>query len=69
MDPAMVKVYWFQMKTRGARGNWLGAVEAAEHALRHMPEDPVTLSFASVAYAGSGNAGRAAELRGKLESL
>ena len=69
MDPAMGKLYWFQMKTRGARRNWLGAVEAAECALRHMPEDPVTLSFAAVAYAGSGNAGRAAELRGKLESL
>jgi serine/threonine-protein kinase len=69
MDPAMVKLYWIQMKTRAARGNWLGAVEAAESALRHMPEDPVTLSFASVAYAGSGNAGRAAELRGNLESL
>jgi hypothetical protein len=69
MDPAMVKLYWIQMKTRGARGNWLGAVEAAERALRHMPEDPVTLSFASVAYAGSGNAVRAAELREDLESL
>jgi tetratricopeptide (TPR) repeat protein len=69
MDPAMVKLYWFQMKTRGARGNWPGAVEAAERALRHMPEDPVTLGFAAAAYAGFGNAGRAAELRGKLESL
>ena len=69
MDPAMVKLYWWQMKTRGARKNWLGAVEAAETALRHMPEDPVTLGFAAAAYAGSGNAARAAELRGKLESL
>jgi len=69
MDPAMVKVYWFQMKTRGARGNWLGAVEAAECALRYMPEDAVTLGFAAAAYAGFGNTGRAAELRGKLESL
>ena len=69
MDPAMVKLYWFQMKTRGARENWPGAVEAAECALRHTPEDPVTLSFAAVAYAGFGNASRAAELRGKLESL
>jgi adenylate cyclase len=69
MDPAMVKLYWWQMKIRGARKNWLGAVEAAETALRHMPEDPVTLSFAAAAFAGSGNAGRAAELRGKLESL
>jgi TolB-like protein/Flp pilus assembly protein TadD len=69
MDPAMVKLYWIQMKTRGARGDWRGAVEAAERALRHMPEDPVTLSFASVAYAGSGKAVRAAELRGNLESL
>jgi TolB-like protein len=69
MDPAMVKLYWFQMKTRGARGNWPGAVEAAERALRHMPEDPVTLGFAAAAYAGFGNAGRAAEIRGKLEAL
>lgn len=69
MDPAMVKLYWWQMKTRGARGNWLGAVEAAKTALRHMPEDPVTLSFAAAAHAGFGNPDRAAELRGKLESL
>ena len=69
MDPAMVKLYVVQMKTRGTRGNWPGAVEAAERALRHMPEDPVTLGFAAAAYAGFGNAGRAAELRGKLESL
>ncbi len=69
MDPAMVKVYWLQMKTRAACGNWRGAVEAAECALRHMPEDPVTLGFAAAAYGGSGNVGRAAELRGKLESL
>jgi len=69
MDPAMVKLYWFQMKTRGARENWPGAVEAAERALRHMPEDPVTLSFAAAAYAGFGNADRATKLRGKLESL
>jgi tetratricopeptide (TPR) repeat protein len=69
MDPAMLKLYWFQMRTRGARGNWPGAVEAAECALRHMPEDPVTLGFAAAAYAGLGNARRAAELLGKLESL
>ena len=69
MDPAMVKLYWFQMKTRGARENWPGAIEAAERALRHTPEDPVTLSFAAAAYAGFGNASRARELRGKLESL
>ncbi len=69
MDPAMVKLYWFQMKTRGASGDWPGAVEAAECALRHMPEDPVTLAFSAAAYAGLGNAGRAGELRGKLESL
>lgn len=69
MDPAMVKVYWFQMKSRGARTNWPGAVDAAECALRHMPEDPLTLAFAAVAYAGLGNAGCTAELRGKLGFL
>jgi tetratricopeptide (TPR) repeat protein len=69
MDPAMVKLYLFQMRTRGARGNWHGAVEAAECALRHMPEDPVTLGYAAAAYAGFGDADRAAELRGRLESL
>jgi TolB-like protein/tetratricopeptide (TPR) repeat protein len=69
MDSAMVKLYWWQMKTRGARKNWLGAVEAAECALRHMPEDPVTLGFAAAAYAGFGNADRAAALQRKLESL
>ena len=69
MDPAMVKLYWWQMKIRGARGNWLGAVEAAECALRYMPEGLVTLGFAAAAYAGFGNAARAAELRGRLESL
>jgi serine/threonine-protein kinase len=69
MDPAMVKLYWIQMRTRGAHGNWPGAVEAAECALRHMPEDPVTLGYAAAAYAGLGNPGRGAELRRKLESL
>jgi len=69
MDPAMVKLYWFQVRSRGTRGNWRGAVEAAECALCHLPEDPVTLGYAAAAYAGLGNAGRAAELRGKLESL
>jgi adenylate cyclase len=69
MDPAMLKVYWFQIKSRCARTNWPGAVEAAECALRHNPEDSVTLGFAAAAYAGFGNAGRAAELRGKLEFL
>jgi hypothetical protein len=58
-----------QTKSRGSLGNWTGAVEAAECALRQMPEDPVTLSFAASAYAGSGNAARAAELRAKLEFL
>ena len=69
MDPAMLKLYWFQMKTRGACGNWPGAVQAAERALHHMPEDAVTLAFAAAAYAGLGHGRRAAELRAKLESL
>ena len=69
MDPAMVKVYWYQMKSRGVRKNWSGAADAAECALRHMPEDPLTLGFAAAAYAGLGNTARAAELRGKLEFL
>jgi len=37
MDPAIVKVYWYQMKSRTARKNWDGAGEAAECALKHMP--------------------------------
>ena len=69
MDPAMVKLYWFLIKTRAARGNWLGAVEAAECALRLMPEHPLTLAHAAAGYAGFGNASRAAELRGQLEAL
>jgi hypothetical protein len=69
IDPAMVKLCWIQTKSRGALGNWTGAVEAAECALRYMPEDPTTLGFAASAYAGAGNAARAAELRGKLEFL
>lgn len=69
MDPAMVKVYWYQLQSRGARENWPAAVEAAECALRQMPEDPLTLGFAAGVYAGFGNAARAAELRGKLEFL
>jgi serine/threonine-protein kinase len=69
MDPAMVKVYWFLAASRSCRKNSLGAVEAAECALRHMPEDPTTLSFAASVHARSGNAARAAELRGKLEFL
>jgi len=69
MDPEMVKLYWLQVKTRGACGNWVGAVEAAECALRHMPEHPLTLAHGAAAYAGFGNADRAAELRGMLEAL
>src|SRR5215469_3520141 len=69
MDPEMIKLYWLQVKIRGACGNWMGAVKAAECALRHMPEDLLTLAHAAAAYAGFGNAGRAAELRGKLEAL
>jgi len=68
-DPGLVKLYWFLGKSRGVRGNWPGAVEAAECAVRYLPEDPMTLGFAAGTYAGSGNAGRAAELRGKLEFL
>lgn len=68
-DPAMVKLYWFLSKSRGACGNWPGAVEAAECALRYLPEDPVTLGYAAWTYAGSGDANRAAELQGKLDFL
>jgi len=69
MDPAIVKVYWYQMKSRTARKNWDGAGEAAECALKHMPEDPVTLACAAASYAASGNIARAVELRSKLEFL
>ena len=69
MDPAMVKLYWWQMKTRAAQKNWVDAAEAAESALLRLPEDPMTLGFASACYAGFGNADRAAELRGKLQFL
>jgi hypothetical protein len=68
-DPAVVKLYWFLSKTRAIRGDKTGAVEAAERGLSYLPEDPMTLGFASAAYAICGNESRAAELRGKLEFL
>jgi serine/threonine-protein kinase len=68
-DPALVKIYWFLSYSRAMRGNWSGAVHAAESALRHFPEDPVTLGNAAGVHAWSGNAARAAELRSKLEFL
>jgi tetratricopeptide (TPR) repeat protein len=69
LEPALVKLFWFHGKTRGLRGNWQGAVEAAEAAMHHMPEDPFTLGYAAAIYDGSGNAARAAEMRGKLDFL
>ena len=68
-DPAVVKLYWFLSKTRAMRGDKPGAVEAAERGLGYLPEDPMTLGFASAAHAICGNESRAAELRGKLEFL
>jgi TolB-like protein len=68
-EPAMVKLYFYQMKSRGLLGNWRGAVEAAETAMRHVPEDAFTLGAAASTYARSGNAARAAELRGRLDFL
>ena len=68
-DPAFVKLYWFLAYSRAMRGNWSGAVDAAECALRHFPEDPVTLGNTAGVHAWSGNAARAAELRSKLEFL
>lgn len=68
-DPAVVKLYWFLSKTRALFGDKPGGVEAAERALSYLPEDPMTLGFASAAHAICGNESRAAELRGKLEFL
>jgi adenylate cyclase len=68
-DPAVVKLYWFLSKTRAIRGDKAGAVEAAERGLSYLPEDPMTLGFASAAYSICGHESRAAELRGKLEFL
>jgi serine/threonine-protein kinase len=68
-EPAMVKVYWFQVKFRSNRGNWPGAVEAAERAMQYLPEDPFTLATAAMTYSSAGNEARARELRGKLGFL
>lgn len=68
-DPAMVKLYWLLAHSRAMRGNWSGAADIVECALRHFPEDPATLSNAASIYAISGNGSRAAELRSKLEFL
>jgi serine/threonine-protein kinase len=68
-EPALVKLLWFHGKARALRGNWQGAVEAAEAAMRYMPEDPFTLGYAAAIYEGSGNVARAAEVRGKLDFL
>lgn len=68
-DPATVRLHWFRTRSRGAAGNWQGAVEAAECALQYMPEDPSTLGIAASAYTCAGYAPRGDELRGKLEFL
>jgi tetratricopeptide (TPR) repeat protein len=68
-DPALVKVHWFLAYSRAIRGNWSGAVDAAECALRHFPEDAVTLGNSAGVHAWCGNAARASELRSKLEFL
>jgi TolB-like protein len=54
-DPAVIKLYWFLSKARAMRGDKPGAVEAAERGLGFLPEDPMTLGFASVAHAICGN--------------
>jgi hypothetical protein len=68
-EPATVRLHWFRTMTRGIAGNWQGAVEAAESALRYLPEDPATLGFAASAYTNAGYTARGDELRGKLEFL
>jgi TolB-like protein len=68
-EPTMVKLCWFQAKIRALLGNWQGAVEAAETAMRYMPEDPFTVGYAAAVHAGAGNAARVSELRGKLDFL
>jgi tetratricopeptide (TPR) repeat protein len=68
-DPAVVKLYWFQSKSRAISGNKAGAAEAAERGLGYLPEDPTTLGMAAAVHAICWNESRAAELQGKLEFL
>jgi TolB-like protein/Tfp pilus assembly protein PilF len=68
-DPAVVRLHWFLAKSRAARGDKAGAVEAAERGLAYLPEDPMTLGMGAAAHAVCGNDTRAAELLGKLQFL
>ena len=68
-DPAIVRLYWYQTKSRAMRGDHAGSAQAAECALNYQPEDPATLGFCAAAYSICGNETRAAEVRGKLEFL
>ena len=68
MDPDVsLKVYGGQMLSRGARGDWAGAIAAAELAMNAAPENAVTLGFAAWAYASGGLEERAENIRNQLE--
>ncbi len=67
-DPDVpLKVYWYQIMTRGVRGDWAGAANAADRVLAAAPEDACTLGLAAWAYAGAGLEERAQNIRNQLE--
>src|ERR1019366_2238806 len=68
MNPEVaLKVHWYQIMSRGSRGDWAGAVAAAERAMNAAPEDSATLGFAAWAYAIGGLSERAENIRNQLE--
>lgn len=68
-EPAFVRLYWYQGKSRALLGDTTGAADAVERGLSFLPEDSATLAFAAAVHAACGNQSRAAELRGKLDFL
>ena len=68
MNPEVaLKVHWYQIMSRGSRGDWAGAVAAAERAMNAAAEDSATLGFAAWAYAIGGLSERAENIRNQLE--
>lgn len=70
MDPDVsLKVHLILILSRGVRGDWAGAIAAAEQALKAAPEHPFALGATAWAYASGGLAERAETIRNQLEQL
>jgi TolB-like protein len=67
-DPDVcLKVYVRQIISRGTCGDWAGAIDAAERAVKAAPEHSLTLGLAAWAYANGGLEERAESIRSQLE--